>query len=124
MAILLAVPLVLSACHFSRVRVNVENFHDKAAGVEAGSTTSDQLVDMLGTQPNKIIDLEGDKQAYVYIFGDSKTKGLTLIIINILKTNTGIDTAVFVLDSNDVVEEVHISSNSEDLPWEWWAWGD
>jgi hypothetical protein len=66
----------------------------------------------------------GKKLLYAYAYGDSKTAGLSLILINISKTNTGIDTALVLTDENEVVQQVYLGEQSADLPWEWWAFGD
>ncbi len=116
--------LCCAGCTWSRERVNAIDFHTKAATVVPGTTKSSELATILGTPPNATLDIKGGKEVYVYNFGDSKTKGLTLIFVNIMKTSRGEDSAYFVIDSTGVVEEWVVSTNSQDLPWEWWAFGD
>lgn len=122
--VLLLLPLFLGACTFARQKINVEQFHEKAELVVPGETKADELVDILGSPPNAILPLKEGKKVYVYTFGQGKTKGLTLILFNVSKTNVGIDSGYFFIDRNDTVEEKVISNNSREVPWEWWAFGD
>jgi len=121
--ICLCVALVLSGCMFARNKINVENFHQKADSIIPGKTTSKEVISIIGSPPNGMLQLKGER-AYVYTFGDSKTKGLNLIIFGSRRTNLGIDSAYFFLDDNDVVSRKIISNHSEDLEWNWWAFGE
>ena len=56
--------------------------------------------------------------------GVATAAGLTLILINIMKTNSGIDTALFLVDEQGVVEETKIGQNHKEVDWQWWAFGD
>ena len=47
-----------------------------------------------------------------------------MILINISKTNSAIDTASFLVNENNIVEWMQVGNNTEDLPWEWWAFDD
>jgi hypothetical protein len=124
LALLLSLSLLAgSGCTWSRTRVNDPDFRTKAASVVPGKTTARELIQTLGT-PINWVELPGGNHMYAYSYGDSKTEGLTLLVVNILKTNVGLDSAFFLLDDKDVVREKYIGTNSEDLPWEWWAFGD
>lgn len=116
--------LLASGCTFNRTKTNLEDFHERIERVEVGVTTSEDLLDILGGPPTNIIDVAGDRRVWLYTFGDSKTSGLTLIVLNISKSNVGIDSAIFILDPDGVVEEARYSRNSEDLDWDWWAFGE
>ncbi len=124
-AVALCAALALSAggCTWARFRTNVEDFYSKADQVIPGRTSGKDLPRILGTPPNVIMDLEGKKQVYVYNFGDAKTAALTLLLLNVSKTNRGDDHAYFIVNAGGVVEEKLISTNSRDLPWQWWAFG-
>lgn len=113
----------VSSCGFNRQQINHADLPDRVAGVVPGQTTLAELEQMAGGPATAITPI-GDKRLYTYTFGDSKTKGLYLILINISKTNTGIDTASFLVNQDNVVEAVQVGKNSEDVPWEWWAFGD
>lgn len=114
--------LVLCGCTFARVRTNAEDFHEKIASIVPGETTGEELVTILGSEPNATIELWGGRTVYVYTFGDAKTMGLTLLLLNISKTNVGMDAAYFIIDGG-VVSRMFVSSYSKDLPWDWWAFG-
>lgn len=113
----------VSSCGFNRQQINHADLPDRVAGVVPGQTTLAELEQMAGGPATAITPI-GDKRLYTYTFGDSKTKGLYLILLNISKTNTGIDTASFLVNQDNVVEAVQVGKNSEDVPWEWWAFGD
>jgi hypothetical protein len=41
-----------------------------------------------------------------------------------MKTNSGIDTALFLVDEEGVIEEAKIGQNHKEVGWQWWAFGD
>lgn len=116
--------LVVSGCSWQRSRTNVSDLHLRIDRVEAGKTTTAQLFQLLGSPPNNIIALPGGKNVLLYTFGDSKTEAFDLLLVKFAKTNVGIDSALFITDANGVVEEVSVSTNSQDLEWEFWPFGD
>jgi hypothetical protein len=117
------VVIALGGCTWGRQQINQADLERRVAGVVPGQTTVAELEQMAGGPPTSITPI-GQKQLYAYTYGDSKSEALTLLIINIGKTNTGLDTALFLIDQNGVVESARVGTNSEDLPWEWWAFGD
>jgi hypothetical protein len=118
-----ALAVALGACSFNRAQINQADLAKRVSGVVPGQTTVAELEAMAGGPPTSITPI-GNKRLYAYTFGDAKTAGLTLLILNISKTNSGIDTALFLIDENGVVESAGVGKNSEDLPWQWWAFGD
>ena len=121
--ICLGAALLLCGCTFARNKINVEDFHAKAESIVVGQTTAQEVIDIIGSPPNGMLQLRGDK-AYVYTFGDAKSGGLNLILFGTQRTNSGIDTAYIFLDQNDVVKQMIVSNHSKDLDWDWWAFGD
>ena len=121
--ICLCLGILASGCTFARNKINVEDFHAKAEKIIPGKTTADETVEIIGSQPSAILELK-DERAYVYTFGDGKTGGLNLFIFGSRRTNLGIDSAYFFLDKNNVIKRKMISKNSQDLDWDWWAFGD
>lgn len=115
------VAMALGGCTWNRQQINQADLQSRMADVVVGQTTAAELEQAIGT-PTSITPI-GRNQLYAYTFGDSKTEALTLLIINIGKTNTGLDTALFLIDENGVVQDSRIGKNSKDLPWEWWAFG-
>lgn len=120
---LVAVAIGLGACSWNREQINQADLERRVAGVVPGQTTAAQLEEMAGGPPTSITPI-GDKQLFAYTYGDVKSNALNLLIINIGKSNTGIDTALFLIDENGIVEFARVGQNSKDLPWEWWAFGD
>jgi hypothetical protein len=123
-ASLLLALLVSTGCLVSRGQVNVADLRDRVGGVVVDKTTIDEVEDMIGGPPISATPVGGGLIAYSWAFGDTKTMGLTLVIINITKTNSGIDTAVFVADKDRIVRGFFVGENSKDVPWQWWAFGD
>jgi len=121
---MLLLTFTITGCTWSRIKYNVEDFHTRAARVKVGQTNAADLEKIFGSAPNTIIPGKDDKSIYVYNFGDTKTNGLTLIIVNISKSNVRTDSAYFFVNNAGVVEKASISNNSEDVPWEWWAFGE
>jgi hypothetical protein len=118
-----AVVIALGGCTWGRQQINQADLENRVAGVVPGQTTAAELEKLAGGPPTSITPI-GQKQLYAYTFGDSKSEALTLLIVNIGKTNTGLDTALFLIDENGIVESSRVGTNSKDLPWEWWAFGD
>ena len=118
-----AVVMALGGCTWGRQQINQADLENRVAGVVPGQTTAAELEKLAGGPPTSITPI-GQKQLYAYTFGDSKSEALTLLIVNIGKTNTGLDTALFLIDENGIVESSRVGTNSKDLPWEWWAFGD
>ncbi len=121
---LLGVTLCLGACTFARAKINAEDIYEKVGSVQIGKTKAADLERIIGSPPNSIIPLQGGREVQIYNFGDSKTNGLTLIVLNISKTNLRFDSAYFFIDTNGVVERKSVSNYSSDVPWQWWAFGD
>ncbi len=112
-----------SGCAWRRARTNVADMYARVDRVLEGSTTSVQLVEILGSPPNNVIELPGNKTLFLYTFGDQKTEAFSLVLIEISRSNIGVDSALFVLE-NDVVQKMYVSTNSKDLAWQFWPWGD
>ncbi|MHC5034526.1 MAG: hypothetical protein ACYTFZ_05785 [Planctomycetota bacterium] len=129
---LLAVLVLLSCllagasagCSFSRGLTNIEDLHQRIESVVPHETTGAELVEILGSPPNNVLAAAEGKRIWLYTFGDSKTAGLNLIVFAVSRSNIGIDTALFILDKDSVVEEVVCSTNSQDLEWEFWPFGE
>ena len=60
-----------SGCLFGRQKINVEDFHAKAATIVPGKTTGKEAMEAIGSPPNAILQLK-DEKAYVYTFGDGR----------------------------------------------------
>jgi hypothetical protein len=122
--VVVVVLLLASGCSWSRQRINVQGFHQKAEQVVPGETRAMELEVIFGTPAARVQELSGGEKMHVYSFGEAKTNGLTLILVNISRTNMGVDSGYFIEDSSGVIREKMISNNSRDLPWEWWAFGE
>ena len=114
----------LGGCTFSRAQINAADLEQRVANVVPGTTHIEEVERMIGGPATSITPVSTDRLLYAWTFGDSKTAGLTLILINIMKTNSGIDTALFLVDDQGVVEEAKIGQNHKEVGWQWWAFGD
>ncbi len=124
MALAVLLLLSLPGCVFARAQLNAADLEERVAMVVPGATTMVEVEEAIGGPATSITPLGGGKLLHVYTFGDTKTAGLSLIVLNVSRTNSGIDTAFFVVNADGVVEEMRIGQNSKDVPWEWWAFGD
>ena len=123
-SLMAAAVLLASGCTIMRQDINTVDFHEKIRNVEAGKTTTDELQDMIGSPPQSILYTGGGERIWVYNFGQAKTAGITLIVFNTLKTNIGLDGALFLIDESGVIKEYTVSNNSQALPWEWWPFDE
>ena len=123
MLVFAVLAVAINGCGFNRNQINQHDLPERVSGVVPGQTTLAELEAMAGGPATSITPI-GDKRLYVYTFGDAKTKGLYLILLNISKTNSAIDTGIFLVNENNIVEWMQVGENTEDLPWEWWAFGD
>ena len=113
----------LSGCAFQRQRINIEHPFTRLSRVKVGETRVEELPPIFGTAPSSVVPMPPDRQGHVYSYGDSKTWMLGLVIFNVQKTNTGLDTAVIVVDRQGVVQDKIYGTNSKDLSWEFWPFG-
>jgi hypothetical protein len=116
--------LLWGGCTVSRHDINAFDFHDRITELEVGKTTSQELQDMIGSPPQSVLFTENDGRVWVYTFGHAKTAGLTLIVFNALKTNMGLDGALFLIDRDGIVRKHFVSNNSQNIPWEWWPFDE
>jgi hypothetical protein len=120
--LLLAAMTATTGCMFSREQLNVADFPSQVASIQPGRSTLADLEALVG--PATSVTPIGDKRLHVYTFSDSKTMGFNIIVFGVSKTNTGFDTALFLVDSRNVVESFAVTENSKDLPWQFWSFGD
>ena len=119
-----ALLLATSACSWSKTVINESDFLTRADKVIVGQTKREQLPAILGSTPLTWIETDNGTQVYVYTYGQTKTKGFNMILLGISKSNTRIDAAYFVTDKDGVVSMKFVGTNSKDVPFEWWAFGD
>ncbi len=121
--VLVAAALATSGCSFGRAQLNMKRFQQTLPTIELGVTHVSVVEQAVG--PANSITPVGDHLVYSWIYSDSKTQGLTLILLNISKTNTGFDVAhVRVRAADFTIEGVSLGKNSAEVDWEWWAFGD
>ncbi len=123
-SVTIACALLAGGCTFMRHHINTVDFHERIKDVEDGRTTTDELREMIGSPPQSVLFAGKGERIWVYSFGEAKAAGLTLIVFNTLKTNMGLDGALFLIDENGVVKEHTVSNNSQDLAWEWWPFDE
>ena len=122
-AALAAVALVASGCSFARGQLNMKKFREALPEIELGKTKISEVEERVG--PATSITPVGNRLVYAWVYSDSKTQGLTLILLNISKTNTGFDVAHFLVrPGTGVIDEIKLGKNSTAVDWEWWAFGD
>lgn len=121
-ALLLA--LTACGCVLHRMEVNDVSIVQKARGITLGATRDLELPHLLGAQPTSFITLPDGGRLYVYSYGLAKTAGVNLILLNIQKTNQGLDTMFILIGPDGVVQRTWIGDHSEEVDWDWWAFGE
>jgi hypothetical protein len=119
-----ALLLATSACSWGKTVINEPDFLTRADQVIVGQTKREQLPEILGSTPLTWIETGNGTDVYVYTYGQTKTKGFNIILLGISKSNTRIDAAYFVTDKDGIVSKKFVGTNSKDVPFEWWAFGD
>ena len=114
----------LGGCSWSRTVVNDPSIRERADAVVPGTTTADELPGILGSEPLSHLEVGDGRRLLIWGYGESKTEGLNLLIVSFSRTNTGLDTAYFLVDGKGTVSRKWVGTNSRDLPWEWWSFGD
>lgn len=105
-------------CMWSRVKVNDECLPARLAKVETGMSLED-VVTFARCQPSAILPSK-EGRILIYNTGDTKTEGLMLILVNVMKTNMSLESTYFFLDANDRVVKI-LRSGSQEPEWEFWA---
>lgn len=105
-------------CMWSRVKVNDESLPARLAKVGKGMSLEDVLT-IARCQPSAILPSK-EGRVVIYNTGDTKTEGLMLILVNVMKTNMSLQSIYFFLDANDRVVKI-LRSKSQEPEWEFWA---
>ena len=121
--LLALLPLVLSGCMWGRMRINDPTVADRARMVRPGVTRGDQVADVIGAQPT--MRLPGkDQTLFGYTYGDTKSHGLMLILVNFTRSTTVTDTLYVQVDNKTgLVTDVHHPPH-HDIEWRWWPFED
>ena len=122
--VLAAAAFVVPGCVFHKVQVNDPQLAVKAKTVVPGVTRESELKGILGVEPTSFITLKDGGRLLTYAYGLSKTGGLNLIIFSTQKTNSGLDTAFIMVRADGVVQKTWIGDHSQDITWDWWAFGE
>jgi hypothetical protein len=104
--------------------VNDPSIPERAEAVVPGTTTAEELPGILGSEPLSFLEVGDGRRLLIWGYGESKTEGLNLLIVSFSRTNSGLDTAYFLVDAKGTVSRKWVGTNSRDLPWEWWSFGD
>lgn len=105
-------------CMWSRVKVNDETLPDRLAKVQTGMALKD-VIALARCQPSAILPSK-EGRILIYNTGDTKTEGLMLILVNVMKTNMSLESTYLFLDANDRVTKI-LRSGSQEPEWEFWA---
>lgn len=105
-------------CMWSRVKINDESLPTRLAKVGKGMSLED-VITLARCQPSAILPSK-EGRILIYNTGDTKTEGLMLILVNVMKTNMSLNSTYFFLDSEDRVTRV-LRSGGQEPEWEFWA---
>jgi len=123
-AVLLAAAVAPAGCVFQKVELNDPSIGRKAQAIVPGETREEQLLEILGVEPTSFITLKEGGKLLNYAYGLSKTGGLNLIVFNTQRTNTGLDTMFLKVNPEGVVTKAWVGDHSENVEWDWWAFGE
>jgi hypothetical protein len=118
--------LAASACSFNRSYVNPDcrDLPKRMSQVKKGETTVNELEEILGAKPQSTMRTPTGELVLVYTYGEVKSSGLTLIVLNLSRANSAIDTALFFIDAQNIVQDYSVGDASRRLEWEWWPFGN
>ena len=122
---MLSALLVLPSCSWSRMRMNnseKNNFYQQLKQVVPEKTREDDLPALL-TAPQQIMPQKSGGQLYVYQVGDTKMKGLMLIVVNFSVSNSVSDT-IYIYTDQGIVTKVVSAGYPKKAEWEYWPFGD
>lgn len=113
----------LSGCMWSRVKVNDPTVAELAHSVKPGTTTEQELEDILKSHPT--LRIPGKHSTILgYTYSDTKNHGLMLIAVNFMRSTTVTDTLYVEVDpKTKTVQKVHIPKKRT-TEWRFWPFGD
>lgn len=111
----LALVQLAAGCFISREMTNVPLTPATLSSIAPGTTTSTQVVELLGA-PNEVVQL-ARRSAYRYEFEKAKRAGLVLFVVNFYNLDARADRVWVFFDEEDVVTHVASSFDSDEVEW-------
>lgn len=104
---------LLAGCSIANRRAGIPNrWHENRAAFKTGSTTEQDVLDLLGP-PSHLMEIH-ERTVFYYLLEKDHTEGLFLIFFNYTDTDARFDRAVFIFDQARILEEFALS-RPEDL---------
>ena len=100
------------------------NFYQQLKLVVPEKTRGDDLPALLKAAPQQIMPQKSGGQLYIYQVGDTKMKGLMLIVVNFSVSNSVSDTIYIYTSSQGIVTKVVSAGYPKKAEWEYWPLGD
>ena len=116
-------PILLSGCMWSRMRLNDPDVLNRAQLIRPGVTTVAQLPTILGAQPTRM-RRSGDVVTYEYSYSDAKTKMFSLILVTFSRTENVTETLYVEADAKTGVVMNVPRLDHHDPEWRFWPFSD
>ncbi|OQW30590.1 MAG: hypothetical protein A4E19_09830 [Nitrospira sp. SG-bin1] len=115
---ILAFCLLIQGCAFSRGTLGDDIKSQVIATIQKGTTTKDELVNLLGA-PDRLVQLNG-RDVFQYYRYDAKAGSLLLILLNFTRLSIKSDDLFIILNRDGIVEDVISSKRTDNLEFRFW----
>ena len=123
LSVIVALPLFVGGCMWSRMKVNDPEIVRRAAGVRPGVTRGSDVPRILGAQPTMRMPSK-DRGVLGFTYADTKSNGLMLILFNFSRSSTVADTLYVEVDAKtDLVTNIYVPPSRE-IEWRFWPFGE
>ncbi len=112
-----------TGCSWSRNKINDTTIVSRQQLIQVGTTPIADVPSILAAAPSAIVPLPSGGNQYSFVFGDSRTNGLNLILFNFAKTNL-VTSAIYITSDKDGIVNHVSQSHTADPEWQWWPFGE
>jgi outer membrane protein assembly factor BamE (lipoprotein component of BamABCDE complex) len=101
------------ACFISREKVNTPLDMEKTAKLVPGTSTADDVLEILGA-PMDVVQL-GRRSAWRYDYSEGKRAGFTIIVLTMINSDIRQDRAWVFFDENDTLTHIGGTYEAKDV---------
>ena len=122
LGLVLGISLLLQGCIVTRANFGEPIQTEKIAQIQKGSTTMDQVVELVGA-PDRIVR-GNDREIFHYYYYDAKSPGLFLLLLNLVRLDVKSDNLYVFFNKNGIAEEVVHGKRTDRTEFKLWPFGD
>jgi outer membrane protein assembly factor BamE (lipoprotein component of BamABCDE complex) len=122
LGLVLGIGLLLQGCIVTRANFGEPIQPENIAQIQKGSTTMDQVVELVGA-PDRIVR-GNDREIFHYYYYDAKSPGLLLLLLNLVRLDVKSDNLYVFFNKNGVAEEVVYGKRTDRTEFKLWPFGD